>query len=130
MTVTHSKWHCLTESTTVALLAGEKPAMEFDETREGRNAVSGVIVVPRRVWDAVDGFDEGFVGWGWEDIAFARACELAGGIERVDGPAWHLNHELPGVGNSAAVSMLSMNAKRSVEYEQASCLADLRSIRA
>lgn len=55
---------------------------------------SGVIVVPRRLWDAVGGFDEGFCGWGLEDTAFAVDCELhAGKLHRTWGAeAWHLHH--------------------------------------
>lgn len=56
-------------------------------------ACSLMVVVPRRLFDEVGGFDEGFVGWGAEDVAFWRACDtLGGGTERVEGPAWHLWH--------------------------------------
>lgn len=62
-----------------------------DVTLEG--ACSLMVVVPRALFDEVGGFDEGFVGWGAEDVAFWRACDtLAGGTERVEGPAWHLWH--------------------------------------
>jgi hypothetical protein len=58
--------------------------------------VSSMLVVPRSVWDAVGGFDERFCGWGWEDRAFARACEvLTGGVQRVHGAVHHLAHERP-----------------------------------
>lgn len=55
--------------------------------------VSSVVAVPRGLWDAVGGFDETFVGWGFEDNAFAVACETFGGpIEHIKGEAWHLFH--------------------------------------
>lgn len=55
---------------------------------------SGVIVVHRRLWDRVGGFDEGFVGWGGEDDAFADACETLGSGTpvRLEGEVWHLWH--------------------------------------
>jgi predicted glycosyltransferase involved in capsule biosynthesis len=34
------------------------------------NPVSGINVIPRTVWDQIGGFDENFVGWGYEDIAY------------------------------------------------------------
>jgi hypothetical protein len=57
-------------------------------------AVSGVAVVSRRLWDVVGGFDEGFVGWGYEDTHFGEACERTGGrIVQIPGPLWHLHHD-------------------------------------
>jgi hypothetical protein len=41
----------------------------------------------------VEGFDEQFIGWGYEDNAFAVACETFGGpVVRLPGPLWHLHH--------------------------------------
>jgi hypothetical protein len=56
---------------------------------------SSVVVVPRRLWDAVGGMDEGFSGWGLEDTAFAMAAELVGGrsLEHLPGDVWHLYHK-------------------------------------
>ena len=65
---------------------------------------SSVIAVPKTLWDAIGGFDEGFCGWGCEDNAFWIAATLLGGAEcgdptaagkplRVDGAAYHLWHE-------------------------------------
>lgn len=57
------------------------------------NACSGMVVVARRLWDKVGGFDPKFVGWGEEDIAFSMACQaLAGDHLRVSGDVWHLWH--------------------------------------
>lgn len=54
---------------------------------------SSMVVVPRWLFDEVGGFDEGFVGWGFEDVAFSVACQtFGGGIARVKGDAWHLWH--------------------------------------
>lgn len=55
--------------------------------------VSSLVVVPRQLWDAVGGFDERFVGWGHDDVAFADACRvLGGGLEHIPGTVWHLWH--------------------------------------
>jgi glycosyltransferase involved in cell wall biosynthesis len=63
------------------------------EQQDPTTVQSTMLVVPRRVWDAVGGFDEGFIGWGCEDNAFWRSVELiAGAPLRVPGPAWHLWH--------------------------------------
>lgn len=54
---------------------------------------SSIVVIPRAVWDEVGGFDERFVGWGQEDVAFAQSARvLTGPITRVEGPVWHLWH--------------------------------------
>jgi hypothetical protein len=57
------------------------------------NTCSNMNVVTRKLWNAVGGFDEGFVGWGWEDCAFAVCCGAFGGRVRVPGELWHLWHE-------------------------------------
>lgn len=58
----------------------------------GHPSVSSVVVVPRRLWDTIGGFDEAFRGWGFEDTAFAACAETFGGITRMDGEVWHFWH--------------------------------------
>lgn len=59
------------------------------------DSCSGCIVVPRGLWDELGGFDERFVGWGWEDVAFALAADTIGGRRyRIDGDIWHLWHPI------------------------------------
>ncbi len=56
---------------------------------------SGALAVNRELWNAVGGFDELFIGWGYEDTAFEIACQTASGQElwKADGvPLWHLWH--------------------------------------
>jgi hypothetical protein len=95
LVVTHHVWRNVTEKATVAMLAAG--TLDFapicDQARHGSSAVSGIIVVTRALWEMVEGFDEGFTSYGLEDLAFARACELATGeILREAGTALHLNH--------------------------------------
>lgn len=55
---------------------------------------SSMVVVTRQLFDAVGGFDEGFVGWGGEDVAFSLSCQALGdGFDRITGDVWHLYHD-------------------------------------
>jgi hypothetical protein len=57
------------------------------------NTCSSMLVVTRELWDTVGGFDAGFEGWGFEDVAFSHACQtFGGGLQRIPGPVWHLHH--------------------------------------
>lgn len=56
------------------------------------NTCSTMVVVTRKLWNTIGGFDEGFEGWGWEDCAFSTACAALGGRARVPGEVWHLWH--------------------------------------
>lgn len=56
--------------------------------------VSGIQAVPRAVWDRTGGFVENLVGWGSDDSIFTTLCNtLGGGVEWLDGIAYHLNHD-------------------------------------
>lgn len=60
------------------------------------NHPSGIVIVPRKLWDSVGGFDEGFVGWGCQDSDFLWRCEsLWGKANRVHGSVYHLWHARP-----------------------------------
>ncbi len=50
------------------------------------------FAIRRDLWDQVRGFDERFVGYGPEDIAFYKAAATLGGAERNPGPLYHLDH--------------------------------------
>lgn len=54
----------------------------------------GIVVLTRDAYDTVGGIDPRFVGWGGEDISFARALDtLVGPCLRFDAPMWHFWHE-------------------------------------
>lgn len=82
--------------------------------------VSGVVIVTRQLWDAVGGFDESFVGWGFEDNAFASACQtFAGQAERkMPGELWHLYHATASEGKRGTPS-LEANRRRADLYLRA-----------
>ena len=54
---------------------------------------SSMVVVPAALWRELGGADEGFVGWGGEDIAISLALQtFGGGMQREPGVVWHLWH--------------------------------------
>jgi GT2 family glycosyltransferase len=89
----HASWLTLEESLTVAK---QPPAglLDLPPVQESAHAPTGLLYALRReVFEAVNGFDERFQGWGLEDPAFAAAVRtLAGPIRRVAYPIYHLYH--------------------------------------
>lgn len=79
---------------TQRILKGDRGSWKPYIARTFYDQHSSVVVIPRTLYDAIGGFDEGFRGWGMEDSAFAVACETFAGrpLERMDGECWHLYH--------------------------------------
>lgn len=76
------------------------------------NMVSSVLVVPRRLWDEIGGFDESFRGWGYEDTAFAAAAATFGhGDIRLPGEVWHLWHPTAKEGKRGTETHMRNSAK-------------------
>lgn len=90
----YDQWCGLHERGTERVLAGDRRSWRRWTRHRYRNTVSSCLVVPRRLWDSVGGFDEGFVGWGFEDVAFWSALDVLGPrpVQRIAGPCWHLWH--------------------------------------
>jgi hypothetical protein len=84
----------------------------------GHPSVSSVVVISRRQWDLVGGFDEDFRGWGYEDTAFAAACETFGGVIRMPGEVWHLWHPTAREGKRGTRSW-SHNSTKGQRYRTA-----------
>lgn len=63
-----------------------------ETTGPHHNTYSGIFAVNTDLWDEVGGFDERFIGWGYEDWAFMWSCMTLGGIERAPGHCVHLWH--------------------------------------
>jgi hypothetical protein len=116
MTLAYDRWVCLNHEMTNQIMAGYigdwYPGVEFTMT----GTCSSMVVVTRDVWDECEGFDEGFDrGWSCEDIAFSHAAQtFGGGLQRVPGEVWHMNHP------SAPRLDVAYHVARSELYAQAS----------
>ncbi|MDP2710796.1 MAG: galactosyltransferase-related protein [Solirubrobacteraceae bacterium] len=96
LTLAYERYVSLTHQATQRLISGGPPLSGSTVRWTMENSVSGCLAVPRVLWLAVGGFDERFVGWGYEDRAFFVACDtLGGGHERVPGNVQHLWHPRP-----------------------------------
>jgi len=52
-----------------------------------------ISVIPRHQFEAINGFDENFKGWGGEDYAFFKSLIVFfGEANKITGIAYHLNH--------------------------------------
>ncbi len=91
-TVAYSELRWLDAEATRAVCDGTPP----EEVRPYR-AMAGpwiqTFAVRRDLFDAAGRFDEGFVGYGAQDVAFFKAAATLGGRRRVEGPLYHLHHE-------------------------------------
>lgn len=91
--VAHDETVMLSQGVTAALVAGD---VVLDPSLGERypNAFTGVVAFPRELFEVVRGFDERFVGWGWEDQAFWSSCwAAAGGFGRIENSVvYHLWH--------------------------------------
>lgn len=100
--IPYSKWLNLSKSSTDKLLtcSPQWPLSIKVESKErtysNKNVkpISGVVVVTRANFNAVNGFDERFIGWGREDNAFRDAMDtLCGPYKRIDNNfIYHLWH--------------------------------------
>ena len=64
------------------------------------HSVAGCIIMSRDQFEGVGGYDERFIGWGFEDNAFAEAMTLCYGVPlRLNYPIFHLWHPA-GAGDS------------------------------
>lgn len=52
----------------------------------------GCVAISRACFEEVGGFDESYVGWGYEDLDFATRCNRLWPNRRVSGPVFHLWH--------------------------------------
>lgn len=91
------------------------------------DSVSCCLAIPRQLWDLTGGFDERFRGWGYEDSAFAIACETIQQhpVLRVESELVHLWHPVE-TGNSMtgpktpeAAKLMQDNSKLLHEYKLA-----------
>lgn len=111
-------YHSLTQNGTGRVMAGWRGDYNTVSTTAYWDSVSCVVMVPRATWEQVGGFDERFVGWGFEDSAFTWATDTVGGRLRLEGDLWHLwhpasperNHHAPEYKASRALAAVYRNA--------------------
>lgn len=111
----------LTQSGTNQLLAG-KPIRSIRKRYE--NSPGGIVCIRRDLFDEIGGWDEQFVGWGFEDVAFARAARTLGGLSRLDGEIMHLYHPASPERNRNSQAYKS-NRARVLRYKEADGNPDL-----
>lgn len=80
---------------------------------------AGCLVIPRAAWDAVGGYDERFIGWGYEDNAFQFALDTVWGAHRrIDAYCCHLWHAIE-PGTTFDSPFIAKNRSLYRIYEQA-----------
>ncbi len=97
LVIPHSRWVNVEQDEADDVVRTSNPVIRW---KKGRTiwacTLSSILIVPRSVWDTVNGFDERFVGWGWEDTAFMHAVDvLTPGHIRLEGDVYHLAHDRP-----------------------------------
>ena len=98
--IAHDKRVMMSERATRQALAGRLPESRWGQrgnfTVTYTDSVSCAVAVSRRTWQVLDGFDERFVGWGFEDTAFEVAAQTMTGVplRREQSTCYHLWHPL------------------------------------
>lgn len=88
--------------------------------REHLDSCSSCVVVRRDLFDAAGGFDEAFVGWGWEDVCARITFETLSGqpMVKIAGSLFHLHHRTSHENNQRAPT-LTANKERADRYKAA-----------
>jgi len=112
--------HLTARGTDRILVDGYRGSWEGLVKTDLTTSVSGAFAVNRDLWLEVGGFDELFVGWGWEDVAFRIATETYAGAPpaRVVGDLWHLWHP-KSPGNDRTEPTFVANRTRGDRYKAA-----------
>jgi hypothetical protein len=120
LAVAHDKRHMMSQHATMSILDGY--VGDWHRSRMIRrtytDSVSCAVAVSRSTWDAVGGFDERFVGWGFEDTGFHIACETMTNmpIHNVQGECFHLWHpESPEASRKSVTYIRNQALKRRYE---------------
>lgn len=98
--VAHDKRVMMSERATRQVLQGRLPESRWGQrgnsTVTYTDSVSCAVAVSRRTWQMVGGFDERFVGWGFEDTAFEVAVQTLTGtpLRRENSTCYHLWHPI------------------------------------
>lgn len=100
MVVPYEKVQYLSASDTERILKvkpGWPVAINEPTTQKPFETFGGLTVVKREDFEAIGGFDERFVGWGGEDVAFyISITTLCGPYKRLQNDVYHLFHPITG----------------------------------
>lgn len=122
MVVTHDERVMLSKEGTPKVLAGETGSWRAPGMVERiwHDSVSCSVAVARPLWDRIGGFDELFIGWGYEDSAFRIAAETLLGtpLIRLSSELFHLWHPLSPETNKRSPT-LAANRVRMDRYLEA-----------
>jgi hypothetical protein len=98
--IAHDKRVMMSERATKQVIHGRLPesrwAQRGNSTVTYTDSVSCAVAVSRRTWRSVTGFDERFVGWGFEDTAFEVTVQALTGVplRKEKSTCYHLWHPL------------------------------------
>ena len=121
--------HNLTPRGTQRIMNGDQGSWKRYVMKTYTQMCSSCVMIPRQLWDAVGGFDERFVGWGFEDSAFSVACETFTGqtLHKLEGELWHLYHPTAPEGRRGTPTF---QANRTLSQRYHALLGDVEGTRA
>jgi hypothetical protein len=105
----------LSSAQTVKFMAG-KPYGRGKTKRHP--SPGGIVIVHRDLFEFAGRYDEAFEGWGYEDVAFARAARTLGGQHRENGVIYHLWHPVAPE-KADSIRAKTGNRNRADRYAQA-----------
>ena len=91
----YTETYFLTAEVSESWITGEMPLIEAVRVSQVyRNQIAGAYVITPAIFKKLNGWDERFVGWGFEDLAFLDAHEtLIGPVKRAHGVLISLFHQ-------------------------------------
>lgn len=95
------------------------PPPDVTEIEFRMESWAGSICMPSKAFEYINGYDEGFTGWGYEDTAFRESCKrLLTGLQRPSGHVVHLWHP-NGKEQTWDQPEIKKNERRFMDYQKA-----------